>query len=452
MSEIETVIPTSRSVEAMSGDPHGPRRKRFMRQIGEQSAALIVSNPPRVRSNDTSYAYRPSSDLWYLTGCVEPESACLLLPGHPEHPFVMFVRKRDFSTEVWDGPRLGVEGAHERLGADRVFAIDELDEALPKLLVGRSMLVYDLGRHEEWDRRVVRAYVASHKQARSRTASPTSIVALTELLHELRLLKGPEEIDALREACRVTAEAHTLGMRKTRPGMAEYELQAEIEHAFRKAGARAPAYESIVGGGRNGCVLHYIENRDTLRDGDLVLVDAGAEVGWYAGDVTRTWPVNGRFEGRQRMIYDLVLRAQVAVIRAVKPGLPWTELHAIAVKTITQGLIDMELIEGPFEAALEQKAFRPFFMHGTGHWLGLDVHDVGLYARGGEKGRVLEPGMVFTVEPGVYFHPDEPLSPEEFKGIGVRIEDNILVTPTGCEVLTSAAPKEPEEIEAIVGN
>jgi Xaa-Pro aminopeptidase len=451
MADTSTVA-EGKATSAPPQDVHAERRRRFMRQIGDQAAALVFSNPVRVRSNDTTYAYRASSDLWYLTGCTEPDAVALLLPGHEEHPFVLFVRPRDFSREVWDGPRLGLEGAHERLGADKALAIGDLDEALPKMLLGRSMLVHDLGRHPEADGHVLKAYGRAQALARGRQPSPTSIVDLVSLLHEQRLIKGPEEIERLRTACRISAEGHRVAMARTRPGLGEFQLQAEIEHAFKRAGATGPSYESIVGSGASACVLHYISNRGTLQDGDLLLVDAGAEYQMYAGDITRTWPVNGRFEGRQRMIYDLVLRAQQAVIRKVKPGLLWSDLHATAVEVITTGLIDLGILEGPVEKAIEDKAFRPFFMHGTGHWLGMDVHDVGTYVRSGSTARALEPGMVFTVEPGIYFHPDEPLSPTEYRGIGVRIEDDILVTADGCEVLTADVPKEPEEVEALVGS
>ena len=432
-------------------DAFARRRQRFMGKIGEQAAALVVSNRLHTRSNDSTFDYRQSSDLWYLTGFEEPEAACLLLPGHNEHPFVMFVRKRDLKMEIWDGKRLGLEGAHEVLGADKVFAIEDLAKELPKLLVGRSMLIYGLGKDDDNDRLAIKAYKRAQQLARGRIPAPTSVVDPRDLLHEMRLIKTEDEIAAMREACRVSAEAHTYAMRRTRPGMAEYEMQADIEYYFKRAGASAPGYTTIVGGGANACVLHYIENRDVLHDGDLVLVDAGAEIGYYTGDVTRTWPISGEFTGYQREIYDLVLRAEMAAIRAVRPGLPWTDLHKTTVNIIAQGLLDMGILEGSLEEVIEKKTFRKFFMHGTGHWLGIDVHDVGAYARGGEKTRPLEPGMVFTIEPGVYFHPEEEATPDDYRGIGVRIEDNILVTETGYEVLTSQAPKEPEEIEAIIG-
>lgn len=427
------------------------RRARFLARVGEEGAALIVASPERRRSNDSHYDYRPSNDLLYLTGFEEPEAAALFLPGHPEHPFVMFVRKRDRSREIWDGARLGVDAACERLGAQRAFAIDELYEKLPELLVGRRRLIFALGEDEEADRDVVRCVRKARWMARRGRAAPLAILDPREMLHEQRLIKSSEEIAALRRACEVTAQGHVRGMRRTRAGLREYELQAEIEYCFKQSGSRAPGYTSIVGSGTNACVLHYIENQGTLRDGQLVLVDAGAEVNWYTGDVTRTWPVNGKFTGHQRTIYDLVLRAQMDVIREVRPGLPWQNLHQTALHTLTEGLVDLGIIEGPLEKALESKSYMKYFMHGTGHWLGMDVHDVGQYARSGEDGRPLEPGMVFTVEPGLYFHPDEEGCPEAYRGIGVRIEDDILVTEDGCEVLTAGAPKEPEELEAIVG-
>jgi Xaa-Pro aminopeptidase len=422
-----------------------------MERLGNETAALFVSNPVATRSNDTEYDYRPASDLWYLTGFEEPEAAVLLLPGHPEHPYVVFLRKRDREREIWDGFRVGVERAKERLGCDAAFPIDELEQHLPKMLEGRSRLVYGLGVVEDMDRRVIRCVRKIANLARRGKKAPREIVDPLEHLHEMRLVKTPAEIEAIRTACRVSAQGHVRGMRKTRPGLFEWELQAEVEYEFRRRGARAPGYTSIVGGGANACVLHYVENRDRLKDGDLVLVDAGAEVGWYTGDITRTWPVNGRFTAPQREIYDLVLRAQLDVLNLVRPGLPWNELHQTAVRTLTEGLVERGILAGPVEKAIEEKTFRKYFMHGTGHWLGIDVHDVGMYSRDGEQGRPLIPGMVFTVEPGLYFHADEEGCPDRYKGIGVRIEDDVLVTEDGYEVLTKDVTKDPEEIQHLVG-
>ncbi len=443
--------PSSVAPVSGGGDLFARRRAELMRRLGPDGAALFVATPQRTRSNDTEYDYRPNSDLWYLTGFEEPGSALLLLPGHEKTPVVVFVRKRDREKEIWDGFRVGVDDAAKRLGADLAHPIDELFEKLPALLEGRSKLVYALGLCHDTDRQVVTVLNRVRHLARRGRQAPHSIHDPGLFLHEMRLVKTSEELDAIRTACRVSAEGHVRAMRLTRPGMTEYELQAEIEYVFRKSGAKAPGYTTIVGGGKNACVLHYIENRETLKDGDLVLVDAGAEVGWYTGDVTRTWPVNGRFSGHQRVIYDLVLRAQMDVIRLIRPGLEWNKLHEQAVRTITEGLVEIGALEGPVEKAIEEKTFRKFFMHGTGHWLGIDVHDVGIYSRPGETGRPLEVGMVFTVEPGLYFHADEPASPERFRGIGVRIEDDVLVTEDGCEVLTRFVPKEPEELEALIG-
>jgi Xaa-Pro aminopeptidase len=442
---------TESQARELGGDILAGRRARLMNRIGPFGAALFVANPSHRRSNDTHFAYRPNSDLWYLTGFEEPEAAVLLLPDHPEHPFVLFLRKRDLKMEIWDGPRVGPDRAQEHIGADAAFPIEELAERLPGLLAGRESLHYSLGLDEPMDRLVVKAYRSALQAGRGRTRAPKAILEPAEALHGMRLIKAPEEIEALRHSCRVSAEAFERAMRLTKPGMSEFELQAEIEYAFQRGGARAPGYASIVGGGANACVLHYIENRDVLKDGDLVLVDAGAEVDYYTADITRTWPVNGVFDGRQRMIYDLVLRAQMDAIRLIRPGLIWNEIHKTTVQVITEGLIDMGLLKGPVEQAIKDNLFKKYFMHGTGHWLGIDVHDVGLYADDHEKSRPLEAGMVFTIEPGVYFHPEQEGVHPDFVGIGVRIEDDILVTTDGCEVLTRHAPKEPEELEAIIG-
>lgn len=430
------------------------RRSRYMEQIGSEAAAIFFSNPVRNRSNDADYDYRQNSDLWYLTGFEEPESVAVLVPGHPETPFTMFLRERDPKMEIWDGARLGVERACAELGCDAAHPISKLDDVLPALLHGREEIHVTMGRDEKQDLTVIRAMQGARRRVRRGRLHPTAIVMPDDILHEMRLIKTPAEIEAMRLACRVTAEGHVRGMRRTRPGMYEYQLQAEIEYHFKRSGALAPGYTSIVGAGANACVLHYVTNRDQMNAGDLVLVDAGAEVGYYTGDVTRTWPVNGEFTGYQRQIYDLVLRAQMAAIREVRPGVTWGTMHETTTRVITEGLIDLGLISGSLDEAIEEKKARDYFMHGTGHWLGIDVHDVGPYSKtdaDAGSGRRLEPGMVFTIEPGIYFHPEHCECPDVWKGIGVRIEDNVLVTEDGCEVLTEAAPKEAEEIEAIVG-
>ena len=444
-------MPTESSLRESTGDMHAARRARLMERVGPTAAVLIVAYPERNRSNDTYFPYRPSSDLWYLTGFEEPEAAVLLLPGHEEHPFVLFLRERNLKMEIWDGPRVGTERAREMVGADKAFTFDQLGEELPKLLAGRSSLYYSLGLEPTVDEIVLRSYRKALRTARGRARAPNSIIEPGEALHEMRLIKSPEEIEGLRLAGSVSAAGHLRGMRVTKPGMTEFELQAEIEHVFRQQGARSPGYPSIVGAGTNACVLHYVDNRDTLQDGDLVLVDAGAEVDYYTGDITRTWPVSGEFNGFQRTIYDLVLRAQMEAISIVRPGVAWHEIHECTVQVITEGLVDLGILEGPVEKAIEDNTFKKYFMHGTGHWLGIDVHDVGHYVDDEYASRPLEPGMVFTIEPGIYFHPEQDGVHPDYVGIGVRIEDDILVTADGCEVLTAAAPKEPEEMEAIIG-
>jgi Xaa-Pro aminopeptidase len=432
-------------------DVFADRRKRFMERLGERGAALFFSPPESVRSNDTHFDYRPGSDLYYLTGFEEPGAALLLLPGHEKHPVVMFVRKKDPEQEVWDGHRAGVDGAKERFGASEAFPIDEVEAKLPDLLDGRDELHYATGLYPERDAATIRALAHVRRLARRGKRAPRSIVDPSHLLHEMRLFKRGQELAALRRAIEVSAEAHVEAMRRTAPGRGEWEIQAEVEYVFKRHGARAPGYSTIAGSGPNACVLHYVENRRRMESGDLLLLDAGAEVDYYTGDITRTWPVSGRFSGPQREIYDLVLRAQREVIALAKPGVLWTALHERAVDVLTRGLVERGLVEGPVEKAIEDKTFRKYYMHSTGHWLGIDVHDVGAYYLDG-KARALEPGMVFTVEPGLYFAPSAEGCPDRYRGIGVRIEDDVLVTETGVEVLSKGAPKEPEEIEAIVGS
>ncbi len=432
-------------------DVFADRRKRLMESLGGRGAALFFAAPEATRSNDSEFDYRQNSDLYYLTGFEEPESAVLLLPGHGTHPFVMFVRKRDREREIWDGFRAGVEGAKAEFGAQEAFLVDDLDAKLPELLEGRDRLVYGLGLYPDRDTQVVRALTKVRHLAKKGKRAPREVVDPSVVLHEMRCVKTAQEVEALRRAAQVSAEAHVRAMKATRPGLTEFEIQAEIEYLFKRRGAKAPGYTTIVGSGANACVLHYVTNRDVLKAGDLLLVDAGAEVDYYTGDITRTWPVSGTFDAPQREVYDLVLRAQEEVIAMAKPGLLWPAMHEKAVQVLTQGLVDLGALKGPVEKAIEDKTYRAFYMHSTGHWLGMDVHDVGGYYADADRGRPLEPGMVFTVEPGLYFHADAKDCPERWKGIGVRIEDDLLVTETGCEVLSKDAPKRPDDLEAIVG-
>ncbi len=430
----------------------GDRRRRLMLKMGERTAGLFFAAPEVIRSNDSHFDYRQNSDLLYLTGFCEPESALLLRPGHATAPVVMFVRKRDRDRETWDGVRAGVDGAKAEYGANEAFLIEELDAKLPELLEGTDRLYYALGLYPERDLQMVKALGRVRALGKRGKRAPREVVDPTGLLHDQRLRKSPAEIAAVRRACKVTADAHVRAMQATRPGRGEWEIQAEVEYAFKRAGAKSPGYTTIAGSGSNACILHYVTNDRRMAAGELLLLDAGAEVDAYTGDVTRTWPVSGTFTGPQREIYDLVLRAQQEVIALAKPGLPWSAMHEKAVAVLTQGMIDRGILTGTLEKAIEEKAFRPWYMHSTGHWLGMDVHDVGAYYDEPERSRLLEPGMVFTVEPGLYFAPDAPGVPERYKGIGVRIEDDILVTEDGHENLTKDAPREAEQIEALVGS
>jgi len=429
------------------------RRGKLMEGLGPKGAALFLAAPEAVRSNDTHFDYRQDSDLYYLSGFDEPESALLLLPGHEKHPVVMFVRKRDPDREVWDGARAGVEGVKERFGAAEAFPIEEMSTRLPALLEGRDRLHYRLGLRADQDVAVIKTFAALRPLERKGKVVPREVVDPAPLLHEMRLFKRGEELEALRRAVRVSAEAHVRAMKATRPGLAEYEVQAEVEYVFRRHGARAPGYGTIVGSGPNACVLHYVSNRRTMEAGDLLLLDAGAEVDYYTGDITRTWPVSGRFSDRQREVYDLVLRAQDEVIALVRPGTPWSALNERATRVLTEGLQGLGVLDQAqtVDALVEAKAFKPFYMHSVGHWLGMDVHDVGSYASDGNPTRPLAPGMVLTVEPGLYFPPGEK-TPAAYAGIGVRIEDDVLVTESGCEVLSREAPKAVDDLEAIVGS
>jgi Xaa-Pro aminopeptidase len=437
---------------ALPPEVFADRRRRLLERLGDHGAALFFAAPEVTRSNDSHYDFRQNSDLWYLTGFEEPQAALLLLPGHATHPVVMFVRKRDRDREVWDGPRAGVEGAKERFGANEAFAIEDLDAKLPELLEGRERLHYGLGLYPDRDAQVVRAIGRIRAMAKRGKRAPREIHEPSHLLHEMRLFKAGPELEMLRRAVQVSAEGHVRAMQATRPGRGEWEVQAEIEYVFRRGGARSPGYTTIVGSGANACVLHYVANDRRMMAGDLLLVDAGAEVGYYTGDITRSWPVSGRFSAPQREIYDLVLKAQEEVIAISKPGLAWSALHEKAVRVLTEGMVSLGILKGPVDKAIEEKAFAPWYPHSTGHWLGIDVHDVGAYWAGVEQSRRLEPGMVFTVEPGLYFAPDAPNVPERYKGIGIRIEDDVLVTESGHEVLSKDAPKDPAEIETLVGS
>jgi Xaa-Pro aminopeptidase len=422
------------------------RRREFMSRM-EGGVAILRASPVAVRSHDVEYPFRQDNDLLYLTGFPEPEATCVLAPGS-EHPFTLFVRPRNPEKETWTGRRAGIEGAKARYGADVAHPIDELDTRLPRLLEHASVVYYAPGRDHRFNARILELFGwARDNHARS-GAGPRGLLDPGAILHDMRLFKAPEEIETLERAIAIAGEAHVAAMRETQPGAFEYEIEALIDYTFRRRGASGPAYPSIVASGPNATVLHYVENTRQMRDGELLLIDAGAEYGGYCADVTRTFPVGTRFDGRPRALYDVVLAAQEAAIETVRPGVPFDEPHQRALEVLVDGLRALGLVQEERDAAIESGAYRRFYMHRTSHWLGMDVHDVGVY-RVDEKPRTLQPGMVLTVEPGLYVAPEcEQVAPE-WRGIGIRIEDDVLVTPDGNRVLSAAVPKHVADVEAL---
>jgi Xaa-Pro aminopeptidase len=411
---------------------------------GEPAIAVLPAAPTYVRNNDVDHEYRQDSDLFYLTGFDEPQSV-LVLTTEPAS-CVLFVRPRDPEREVWDGPRAGVDGAKAEFGADEAFTIDKLEAELPKLLSNKRRLYYRLGRDRAFDDRVLDALEATRRRARTGIFWPTDITDPGSILHEMRLVKGSEDLDAMRTAARITRDAHLRAMAHARPGMHEYEVEALLLETFRKNGSERPAYGSIVGSGANATVLHYRANNRKMEDGDLLLIDAGCEFGYYASDVTRTFPVSGKFTEEQRAIYQIVLDAQIAGIEATRAGATLEEVHKKSVDVITRGLCDVGILKGEPKELVEKEAYKPYYMHRTSHWLGMDVHDVGSYYVD-KKPRVLDEGMVLTVEPGIYIPKNDEKVDAKWRGIGVRIEDDILVTKSGPENLTADIPKSIAEIE-----
>ena len=410
--------------------------------------AVVPTAPERTRTRDSHYPYRFDSYFYYLTGFREPDAVLVILAGENARS-ILFCRDRDPEREIWDGFRYGPERARAAFGVDEAHPIGDLDKLAPDFLADRGAVHTPLGADPAWDVRITGWINQVRARARTGVAAPSELKDVCATLDEMRLIKGPEEIALMRRAAKITAGAHRRAMRAARPGRVEHEIEAELLHEFRLHGAQGPAYPPIVAGGERACVLHYVENDGALKDGELLLIDAGCELHGYAADLTRTFPVNGKFSAEQREIYQLVLAAQAAAIAAVKPGNLWEAPHRAAVKVLTQGLIDLKLIKEGLEQAIETETYRKFYMHRTGHWLGLDVHDVGDYKRGGEW-RALVPGMVLTVEPGCYIRGGEDV-PARFRGIGVRIEDDVLVTEGGAEILTEGAPKSIPDIEALVG-
>lgn len=425
------------------------RRRALMAQMEENSIAILPAAPERTRNRDIEYLYRQDSDFWYLSGFPEPEAVMVLIPGREHGEFVMFCRERNREMETWHGYRAGPEGAVSDHGADDAFPIGDIDEILPGLIEGRDRVYYDLGRDLEFDRQVMSWVNSIRAKVRSGAHPPGEFLALTHALHDLRLFKSAAEIKVMRKAGEIAAAAHVRAMKAVHAGMYEYQLEAEYLHEFMHHGARAPAYPTIVGGGKNGCILHYINNDQKLKNGDLVLVDAGAEYCNYASDITRTFPVNGKFSREQRALYEVVLASQLEAIEQVRPGSHWNEPHEAAVKVLTQGMKDLGLLNGDVNSLIETEAYRRFYMHRTGHWIGLDVHDVGDY-KVHDEWRVLEPGMVMTVEPGIYVAPDDEAVAVKWRGIGIRIEDDVAVTRTGHEVFTCDVPKSVADIEKLM--
>lgn len=425
------------------------RRKQLMAQMEANSIAIIPSANEKIRNRDCEYQFRQDSDFYYLCGFPEPDAVLVLLPGREQGETILFCRERDVTMELWNGYRAGPEGACSDYAADDAFPIGDIDEILPGLLEGRERVYYAMGRNTDFDRRVMAWVNVIRSKVRAGAHPPGEFLDLDHLLHDLRLYKSAAELRIMKLAGDISADAHCRAMRICKPGMMEYQLEAEILHEFASKGARFPAYSSIVGAGKNACILHYIENSSKIKDGDLILIDAGCELEHYAADITRTFPANGRFSKAQEAIYTIVLEAQLAAIKTIKPGSHWNEAHDATVQVITQGLKALGLLKGSLKKLIEQEAYRDFYMHRAGHWLGMDVHDVGDY-KVNDEWRVLEEGMVMTVEPGIYIAPDNDKVDKKWRGIGVRIEDDVVVTKTGCEILTDAVPKTIADIEALM--
>ncbi|GCL60716.1 aminopeptidase P N-terminal domain-containing protein [Microcystis aeruginosa] len=429
------------------------RRQQVMEKIGN-GTAIFRSAPMAVMHNDVEYTYRQDSDFFYLTGFNEPDAVAILAPHHPEHQFILFVQPKDPEKETWTGYLHGVEGAKEIFGADEAYSIQELEEKLPQYLEKAERIYYHLGRDKTFNTNVLNHWQKLIATFPRRGTGPTALEDTNFILHPLRLLKTAAELDNIRKATAISAQAHNRAREFTKVGHYEYQIQAEIEHTFRLEGGMGPAYPSIVASGANACILHYINNNRQVQENELLLIDAGCAYNYYNGDITRTFPVNGKFTPEQKIIYEIVLEAQLKAIEVVKAGNPYNLFHDTAVRTIVEGLVDLGLLVGDIDEIIKEEKYKPFYMHRTGHWLGLDVHDAGGYKVNEETWQTLQPGHVLTVEPGIYIATDikpaegQPEVPEKWRGIGIRIEDDVLVTATGNEVLTATVPKKVEDIES----
>lgn len=431
----------------MKGSEFAARREQLMHMMGEGGVAILPAAPIRMRSRDVEYRYRQDSDFYYLTGFAEPDAVAVLVPGRDSGDYLMFCRERDPDRELWDGSRAGPEGAVEQFGAADAFPIEDIDDILPGVIESCTRVYYTMGMYSDFDARIA-DWINSLRGRESRGVhTPQEFVALDHLLHDMRLYKSRAEVSAMRRAAKVSAGAHERAMRAVRPGMYEYEIEAEFRHEFRRHNAWV-SYSPIVGGGANSCTLHYVDNNQVLEDGALLLIDAGCELDYYASDITRTIPINGKFSPEQRAVYDIVLEAQLSAIEKTRKGNHWNEPHDAAVEIITTGLKDLGLLKGSVPKLIEDGAYRDFFMHRTGHWIGMDVHDVGDY-KVGDQWRLLEPGMVTTVEPGIYLPAMEKV-PKEFQNIGIRIEDDVLVTANGPDILSKGLAKDADAVEALM--
>lgn len=435
----------------ISKKEYSRRRQHLMEMMEPNSIAILPSASEQTRSRDTDFPFRQDSDFIYLSGFIEPESVLVLIPGREHGEFVLFCREKDKDKEIWDGYREGPEGAIANLGADDAFPIDDIDEILPGLIEGRERVYYAMGKDAEFDRHVMEWVNTIRAMVRSGATPPGEFLDLDHILHDMRLFKSAAEVRLMETAAQISAQAHCEAMKICKPGMYEYQLDATIQYHCAMQGGLEPAYNYIVGGGDNACILHYVENNKKLKSGDLVLIDAGCEYNYYASDITRTFPVNGKFSTEQKAIYQLVLDAQYAALEKVSPNNHWNEPHDASVRKLTEGLKELGLLNGDLDELIENGAYKEFYMHRIGHWLGMDVHDVGDYKVGGEW-RLLEPGMVMTVEPGLYIAPDNTNVEARWRGIGVRIEDDVLITKTGYRILSADVPKEVDEIETLMAS